>query len=653
MGLSRRKLRVLLVLGIVVGVPLGVMGAIHIQNPGQYEGQPVIGASDQGPNIGLPSGGTQADFEEFAVDGQTLRIKTDSGNGTFISQGYTGADADVLEGGWSNLSSIDVTSAELSVDPDDKRAINISGDVDQLAFRNAAIDDDKIDFVYSGGTGSTSLTVRGVEANTQITAVDQGGTQLDVASSDGDGVVTFTDMQTGTEKEVKLFSSALSINNPSPTGDLDSPPAEYNVTVENSDSDSYEANVTFYLEGTEINNQTITSDGPVTTSVPSEGQTGGEHNWSVEVISDEMEVSAPHSYRVPDTLYIRNETNTDQLIKDPINSSVRFYGDEEIHTRTTSDGTVNLTDLPVNEDFIVEIEPSDDYYSRTVFIQSIYDQQDVYLLHTNKTSISSRFVLDDPTGQFDSSTVVFLQKPVEQDNETSYRTIHADRFGSEGVTANLQKDARYRIKILSADGATQEIGPYRADVNETVTVRPGSPTIGLEQFQAGWAADAGIDNTTLEYVFSDPDSETDSVTVYVHEKENKSNQLDANRTYHNLGNLSGTYALSTNQSEKTWVVYFDVDRADKEFTIRKEVAKNPNLVPGLSDEWRLVVGIGILLISAGVFSVLNASVGGVVVAIEGGVLWWTGWLGGATTAAGVIIALFVAVIVHIYKSSGP
>jgi len=94
-----------------------------------------------------------------------------------------------------------------------------------------------------------------------------------------------------------------------------------------------------------------------------------------------------------------------------------------------------------------------------------------------------------------------------------------------------------------------------------------------------------------------------------------------------------------------------VTRDGETFTLTREVSQRPNLTPPLSDAWRLVIGIGILLISAGVFSILNASVGGVVVALEGGVLWWTGFLGGATTGAGVVIALFVAVIVHIWSSS--
>jgi hypothetical protein len=113
------------------------------------------------------------------------------------------------------------------------------------------------------------------------------------------------------------------------------------------------------------------------------------------------------------------------------------------------------------------------------------------------------------------------------------------------------------------------------------------------------------------------------------------------------------FNLTEEQSEKAWVVTFDIERGSETHSVREEVSKVRDLTGGLSDVWKLVIGVGILFVSAGVFSVLNASVGGVVVAIEAGVLWYTGWLTGATSAAAILLALFIAVIMHIYKSTGP
>jgi len=413
--------------------------------------------------------------------------------------------------------------------------------------------------------------------------------------------------------------------------------------------------VTFYdaSDDSVIGSETLSSNGTATTEW--NNVVGGTNQWYAIAEDDyggEVQ-SETFSFEAPETLYLRNETDTDQLVGDSIETTITFFGSGQVYEKTTSDGTVNLTGLPVNEDFIVDVDPSSDYHGRTIYIQSIYDQQNVYLLSTSEASVESRFVLEDPTGQYDSETLFLLEKPINQSGTVSYQTIVSDQFGSEGVTTVLDEGARYRIRIRSVSGTTQEIGPYRADVGETVTVRPGSPTIDLGELEDGWAANATINNDTIEYVYSDPDSLTDSVTVTAHEKGNTSNTLDTPREYYDLGEVSGTYALTENQTSKTWVVKFDVDRDGEQYSVTEEVSNRPDLVPDLSDAWRLVIGIGIMLISAGVFSMLNASVGGVVVALEGGILWWTGWLGGATTGAAVVIALFVAVTVHIYSSSGP
>jgi hypothetical protein len=139
--------------------------------------------------------------------------------------------------------------------------------------------------------------------------------------------------------------------------------------------------------------------------------------------------------------------------------------------------------------------------------------------------------------------------------------------------------------------------------------------------------------------------------VYIYEKGNKSNTLQPNQTYTDIGVAQQSLSLTTNESELTWVVAFDITRNNSEFVRTVEVTKRPSLVPPIDREWRLIVAIGLLLLSAGAFSVLNAGVGGVVVAVEAALLWFTGWLEGATAFGGVVLALFVAVMVHIYAKT--
>jgi len=148
---------------------------------------------------------------------------------------------------------------------------------------------------------------------------------------------------------------------------------------------------------------------------------------------------------VPDTLFIRNETNHSQLIDNVGTVDVRFFGDSEVYTRDTDDGTVNMSGLPVGQSFIVTASPPDgtNYTDRTVFVTNIYEQQSVYLLNTSiNPTITGRFVLDDPTGQFGSDSVLYIEKPINVSGTVQYQTIHADEFGAEGVTATLQESER-------------------------------------------------------------------------------------------------------------------------------------------------------------------------------------------------------------------
>jgi len=328
---------------------------------------------------------------------------------------------------------------------------------------------------------------------------------------------------------------------------------------------------------------------------------------------------------------------------------VRFEQGDTVQERQVSDGTVNMTDLGTGR-FVVDVSASG-YQDRTIILQNTVGNKSAYLLNDTVATVESRFTLDDPTGQFPPSSAVIVKRGIEKNGTIKYRTIHADTFGTEGVTVNLEAGKRYQIYVRSPEGTVQQIGPYRADVSEEVTVRPGTPTIDLGQYEEGWASNANVKNDTLEYAYSDPDDATQSVTVFIHEKGNKSNKLQPNVTFFEVGNVQGTVQLNAEERNTTWVVKYDVERNGETYVVREESANKANLVPtNLDAEWRLIFGVGTLLISAGVFSVLNRGVGAVVVALEGGILYWFGFLDGATTGAGIIMALFVSVLAHAYTS---
>lgn len=621
-------------------------GDVPLQSPDGMNAT-IVGDVNQNMTTNFPTSGT-------------VEYLTDQGNITFFSAGQANLSfhADEITGTWTNASEIDADPNAITINPEDKPSFVVGNEIDNISVRDSfALDDGTVDFVYGGSTGQSRVTIQGVPGNQEIVAVDAStGTFLDTATSGGSGQVTF-DALTNSKHAVLLQTTDFSdpvLSNPSPTGDLSNEPTQISVDVNDSDfSQGDSVDVTIDLDGTQIHSETITANQTVSVAIPQSGQTGGAHDWTVTATPDYGNPTAnTYQYRVPSNLTIRNELDHDDIIDSPISSNITFFGDDQIVTRQTNDGTVNLTGLPVNQDFIAEVVPSDDNWTtRAIYFESIYQQQSIYLLNTSAVStVNARFVLNDPTAQFGPETVLFVQRPINVSGTTTWQTVHADEFGVEGVTTVLEEGQRYRIKVENEQGTEQIVGPYRADVSETVQVQPGTPGIELGEFEDGWAANAVLDNRTLSYRYSDPDMQTEQVTVWIHEKGDESNRLQPNESYFDLGNFSAQAMLSENESEKTWVVNFVVDRDGDQFIKSVEVSNRSTLF-NLPQPWGAIVGIGLLLMLGGVFSEINVGSGAVIVAAVGGILYYVQLLGGAATAIGIIMGLFVAVVNQLRKGS--
>jgi len=128
-----------------------------------------------------------------------------------------------------------------------------------------------------------------------------------------------------------------------------------------------------------------------------------------------------------------------------------------------------------------------------MYVSNIYEQQAIYLLNTSEVqTVTNRFVLDDSTGQFGSSSVLKIQRTVEINGTQTWRTVTADQFGVEGVTATLEEGVRYRIIVRNEDGYEELVGPYRAEVTEQVQVSPSSASIDLPEAVDGIQSNATI-----------------------------------------------------------------------------------------------------------------------------------------------------------------
>lgn len=656
MAESRRRSVIALIVVLAIVVAGAPAVAQLFSNPSPVTG-PVPVVSPSGMNVTV-TGSADVGLSDPFPDSETVDLKTSKGNATFSSSGDANlsVNADEITGTWTNVSGLDVSSNSVTINPEDKDAATIGGAATDFDFREMAVDDGQTDFVVEGPDGSeATVGVGGLPPNTAITAIDSdSGKAVGSADTDSNGDLSITIHLSA--QSVRLVTgdqtNAPQLSNADPVGGQQSEPTELSVDVSDADFDEDSVDVTIDLDGSQISSQTISANQSVTTSNFG-SLAAGEHTWTVEATDQFGQTTTQeYTFSVPDTLYIRNETNASQLVDSPVNVTVRFFGEDEVFTRETDTGTLDMTGLPVTEDFVVDVEASENYTSRTVFIRSIFEQQSVYLLNNTASTIETRFTLNDPTGQFGGSSVLYISKPINQSGTTEFRTVYADEFGVEGVTAVLEADERYRISIESEDGdLVQDMGPYRSDVSEEVELRPSGPTIEFDGFEQGWNAGAELNNRTLTARYVDPANETDSLTIYIHEFGNESNQLRPNESYFDLGELQTQYILTENESEKQWAVKFIINRDGDDLSEQVIVSNRPQFLPtGLDEAWRLIVGIGLLVMFAGAFSVLNRGVGAIMLGVMGGILWWSGFLTGATTGVAVVIALFVAIVFNIYLS---
>lgn len=651
--MNRRVVTIVVCVALVVAMAAGA--ALDFSTTYPISEGTTYSAGADGPSIQLGFATNVSSGNPFP-DAQTFELESEHGNATFSSNGDTFAQIDQVTGTETRLSQMNVSAAELTIDPEDKQAVRVTGDIDNLSFREMALDDGTKDFSYGGPDGgTTTLTVTGMPADTAILAVAADGSELDLAVSGSGGEVTFELPQS--EHDVQLQESEVDppvLENPDPTGPQSTTPTELAIDVSDEDFPSDEVEVNISLDGSQIHSENITSNSRVNTSVGDLAP--GEHTWTVEAV-DEFgnEEQETYTFSVADNLSFYDESAPETLINDR-QINVTIYSDgEEVYSRNTTTGKIDLEGLPVTTDLVVVAE-ADGYIQRPMVIEDITLQQRMYLLNETTSTVEVRFKIDDPTGVYPpEDTQLFIKRPLTVNGSTTFQTVAADEFGVEGFTTDLEQDVRYRLIIKNKENDRQVLGSYTASVSETVTLRPSGIEIAFEEGQ-NYAWDAtyinGTDDDTgpkITFEYSDPAQETTDLTVTIYERNNESNTLSGYpETYTGpLGNVSISEPLTDSQSEKEWVIEWSANRNDEEITAKRPVGEYTTQLPSLDPWWQQAIGFAIVLITGGLFSRANVGVGAVTVALVGGLFWVIGWFTGATSGAAVAMGLGVAVIVWV------
>jgi len=654
--LNRQQIRTLLIIGLVVAsVSAGALVVYALANAVHTSGEVPLTAPN-GPTV-IVVNQDQIDLTKVPT-GDTVDIVATGGNATVTGADGASVTIDQIEGTWTNTSSLDVIGKPITISPGDKAAVTLSGDLTAFGWRQSmGVDDGMTDFTYASSLGSGSVTLNGLPSNTQLGAVDPSShTLLDVATTDGSGKVTFSGLSSGSHS-AKLVTTkgAPMLSDASPTGNVVGNPTQLSINISDADFPSGDqVDVTFKLDGTTVGTDTLSANGTATTSISS--PTGGTHSWTVTATDGYSQTrTASYALNIPSTLSIFNESAPKTLVNSPTNVTVQFFADNKIVKRTTTSGRVNLAGLPANEPIYVKVD-ADGYYSRVVYIPSLYQQQEVYLLNKSTTVTTDRFTLADTPGFPQDSSTLYIKRAITKNGSTTWKTIVSDQFGVAGVTATLKKNVRYRVIIENIDtNKVAVLGAYTTTIDETVELHPEPPGVGVTDEETGIGYSVVQTDSALTIQYSDPTNTTDSLKIWIHKRGNTSQKLVANQMYFGLGELNDIEPLSGDDANTSWTVVMTVTRGNETFVIRQNAGNRPGtLVPtDLDPMWLQFIAVSLLVLFAGIFSIHTRGVGAFAVAAIGAALWWVGWLGALASGAAVAMALGIGIMVMLTDSPGP
>lgn len=646
----------LLLLVATVGVGLALTGGVGVS------GTVTIDAPD-GPSVDVVTNGG-----ELLLDGpagpNTVEVTHDNGEVVFESAGTTQAAVDTTEivGSYTTVSGIDASN-DLTITPEDKPGVTVGGGIDSVEFGAMTVDDGTRDFSYSS-TSSASITANEIGATSEtVIAVAGDGTVLDQTTADSSGTATFSSLDSGTyDVEIATTSDPiLSGGTPSGGETVSETPVELSINVSDADFGTTQGDsvdVTFYdaSDDSEIGTDTLAANGTATANW--NGLEGGDNTWyAVATDSYGNEVtSQTFTFNAPNTLRLLNESDPNQLVTTDSEVEVTFFSGEQVITRTTTDGTVDLTGLPADETFTVQVE-ADGYVTRQAVIEGIVEQQNIYLLPESIESVATRFTIDDPTGQFaTSNTRIAVKKPITKNGSTEYEIVASDIAGEGGYATILQRDQRYLLEVTNTEtGNTRSLGPYVATEAQTVNLRIEALDFQFGSNEAGYQWDAAYENETepaISFDWKTTTATAQTLDVTIRERGGDGTVI-FDESYTEPEQVSELAIIADsveNPQATTWLVEWEATLSDGNTVSGSAVvgpSKLPVEMPNVPDQVVSVLSILVILLVAGLFSAANVTVGAIVTSLTAGGLWFVGATPGAVTGGLVSLALFVAVIAHL------
>jgi len=450
------------------------------------------------------------------------------------------------------------------------------------------------------------------------------------------------------------------ISNPRPTGQQTGAQSTLSVDINDTDFPVGDTvTVQFRANGAKVGTDSLTQNG--TATVSHSFPQSGTHTWSVVATdSGGLQRFANYSVAYPTSLILRNESDPNQKINASANVTAQFFAGPEV-TRTNVQGpNIDLLNAPPRDPVYIELDV-DGYRQRTVALKSIFRQNTAFLIPTpNKTgtnrtidTVNVSFQVQDRTGVFgaDDNATILLQRALEINGSTEFRTVVGDRLDVEAeFTPELVADERYRMLIFNDKGDQRVVGIYRARFSESVTVEIGGADFEVEEvngteYGAVYENDSGQQQIRARLTV--PQFGFHAIKIAQHPD-------GSNETFSTIvtgGNVTVTETLNATEARTRlpMKVTFTTDvffpSQSQTFSVVVGRTSYP-VVPDLSQLWRSVLGIGLILMLGGIFGGVKSELGAVIVAVFGGILWFIGWLPAAVGGGAVVLALVIGVLAY-------
>lgn len=538
-----------------------------------------------------------------------------------------------------------------SADPQGGQAFNdenvqVSIPVNDTDFGDDTGDEVTVDLYVDGEqTASTSITSNQTVAF-NISDLGDGSHSWHVETSDSYGL---NSSSSTFSFEVNHYAPAPNNAEAEPSDGTQKTTREVTFSVPVNDTDFAETSgdevqATFYLDGEQFATKNITANGTVSASTTISD--GGAHTWHVELVDEygitnetdadpSTSTNEPFSFQAPSEMRIYNESAPNTLV-DEVTVEIQFYGgaDGDAFTvqRSTDNGVINMSGLPADQEFIVVVN-SEGYHNRRIYVESLYEQANVFLLPESKQAVYNVFKIDDKSGAYPpGETRIIIQRALNRSGNFTWQTVSGDFFGSTNEHKTyLRYNVRYRLIVENDAGQRRMMGPYFAtDENNpkiiTVSSIVVSPPDGQAYYGTSYIEDENEDDgqKTLRFTYTDPDEKTDSLDIVIHERGNESNVL-ADVSTDDVGS-SWTYStvLDENESAKSWVVDWKGQRDGEEIGAMVPVGNRGGLPIPMAQEWLTRFGLIALVVVASLSSERMATIGAMGTVAFAGVLMITG-----------------------------